>query len=271
MKKLFAIISLLLLSVQLAFADASTPTPMDWQVDGLARTAIVYIPTDAKTKDSPVVFDFHGHGGTAKNSARTHDFQKQWPEAICVYMQGLPTKTKLDPDGKKPGWDYISIDESSRDVKFFDAVLATLKKDYKVDTNRIYCTGHSNGGVFTYVLWSARADVFAAMGPVAGVSFKPLKDFKPLPAIHVAGETDNIVSFAGQIKTMEGARKLNQCDSIGKPWATAGKLVGTIYPSETNTPFVSLIHPGGHQYPAETAQMIVKFFKEHTKESNKKK
>ena len=39
-------------------------------------------------------------------------------------------------------------------------MLKSLKQDYKVDEKRIFSTGHSNGGGFTYLLWSERPDVF---------------------------------------------------------------------------------------------------------------
>ena len=34
-----------------------------------------------------------------------------------------------------------------------------------IDPRRVYAMGHSNGGGFTYVLWAARGDRFAAYGP----------------------------------------------------------------------------------------------------------
>ena len=49
-------------------------------------------------------------------------------------------------------------------------MLTTLKKDYRVDEKRIYATGHSNGGGFTYLLWAARGDVFAAVAPCAAAA-----------------------------------------------------------------------------------------------------
>jgi poly(3-hydroxybutyrate) depolymerase len=39
-------------------------------VDGVARVALVYAPSSAKTTRTPVVFGFHGHGGTAAAAAR---------------------------------------------------------------------------------------------------------------------------------------------------------------------------------------------------------
>ena len=58
---------------------------------------------------------------------------------------------------------------------------------------------------------------------------------------------------------MEAVRKVNGCDAEGKEWAKNC----TLYPSKTGTPFVSFIHPGAHNFPAEAPALIVKFFKEH--------
>ena len=51
-----------------------------------------------------------------------------------VYPQGLNTPGKLtDPEGKKPGWQHGPGAEGDRDLKFFDAMLAEVRGDYKVD------------------------------------------------------------------------------------------------------------------------------------------
>ena len=144
--------------------------PREWKVDGVARAALVYAPVTAKTNPAPVVFAFHGHGGTMERASKMFGYHTEWPEAIVVYMQGLNTPGQLtDPEGKKPGWQKTVGDQNDRDLKFFDAVLTSLKKDYKVDAKRIYSTGHSNGGGFTYLLWAARGEHFAAFAPSASV------------------------------------------------------------------------------------------------------
>ena len=63
-----------------------------------------------------------------------------------------------------------------------------------------------------------------------------------------------------------GKFQINSCAADGKEWAKGGELVGTIYESTGGTPFVALVGPGDHKFPAADApKLIVKFFKEHEK------
>ncbi len=283
MRRRFIILGLLLFAGNSASA-ADNLTRMEWKVDGVAREALVYAPAAAKTSPSPVVFAFHGHGGTMKDAAKTFAYHKHWPEAIVVYMQGLnsPGVLTTDPKGKQPGWQYGIGDQKDRDLKFFDAVLATLKKDYQVDAKRIYATGHSNGGGFTYLLWAARGDVFAAVAPCATAALigdvdlpanlpagltpwieaarRSMKNLKPKPVMHVAGLRDPLVRFEWQERTIGGLRIFNGCGE-GQPWGEHC----TMYPSKTGTPVVTYVHSGGHQFPQDVPPIIVKFFKENPK------
>jgi polyhydroxybutyrate depolymerase len=236
--------------------------PQTWKVGDDTREALVFPPTKA-TEAPPIVFVFHGHGGNMNNSARL-GFQKLWPEAVVVCPQGLPTATGRDPEGKRSGWQPRIGANDNRDVKFFDAMLSSLQEEHKLDVNRVYVTGHSNGGGFTYLLWAARGDKLAAIAPSAAGSanLQLAKNLKSIPVMHVAGEADAIVPFESQKRTMESVRKNNQCENEPKEWNKAGKLVGMLYPSKA-APFVSVIHPGTHKYPNEAPELIVKFFQEH--------
>ena len=118
-----------------------------------------------------------------------------------------------------------TVDQVQSDLKFFDAVLSSLRREHKIDERRIYVTGHSNGGRFTYLLWALRGDVFAAVAPSGSAATMLLKDLKPKPCLHIAGAKDPLVKFEWQAATMESVRKLNGCDAEGRP---DGKLV-TLY------------------------------------------
>ena len=233
---------------------------MDFTVDGVAREALIHVPTSAKTTPAPLVFVFHGHGGSARNAARSFALDRAWPEAISVYMQGLNTPGRLtDPEGKKSGWQERAGVLGDRDLKCFDAVLARLKANYQVDAKRIYATGHSNGGQFTYLLWAERGDTFAGVAPSAGFSVMSIAKLKPKPAMHIAGSADPLVKFAWQQRVMESVRKIEGSAPEGTTWAKDC----TLYESKSGAAFVAFIHPGGHNFPAEAPALIVKFFKEH--------
>jgi polyhydroxybutyrate depolymerase len=251
--------------------SAQTPMPKhrEWLINEATREALIAVPAEATTKACPVVFAFHGHGGTMAHASTTFGYHKHWPEAIVVYMQGLKTPGKLtDPEGKRSGWQSTSGDQNDRDLKFFDQVLSTLKQEYRVDETRIYSTGHSNGGGFTYLLAETRGSVFAAIAPSAAVPGKGWRDLKPIPILHVAGENDHLVKFDWQKRTIQALLKLNECDAEGQPWDKSGNLIGTIYASKSKKPVVTLISSANHKFPQEAPPLIVKFFKEHVKTAN---
>jgi polyhydroxybutyrate depolymerase len=260
MKSLAIFLSLFVATLHFTFA-ADALVRREWTVDGVTREALVAIPATAKTVPAPLVFGFHGHGGNMRFAARSYHIHTLWPEAIVVYPQGLNTKGQLtDPEGKKPGWQGAVGTEGDRDLKFFDAMLASLETEFKVDAKRIYSTGHSNGGGFTYLLWAERGDKFAAFGPSAAVSKGAARGLKPKPMIHIAGENDPLVKFAWQKLMMETVRKTNQCGE-GASWE--GEKGCTLYPSKVGAPVVTFIHPGTHTYATEAPALIVKFFKQH--------
>lgn len=267
MKLARLLLGLSLLCVQLQ-ADEKTPpsgnVQQTWQVDGVTREGILHVPTSALTSPAPVIFAWHGHGGTMRHAANSFGYHKVWPEAICVYLQGLNTPGRLtDPEGKKAGWQHGLGAQGDRDLKFFDAVLAQLKRDYQVDERRIYSTGHSNGGGFTYLLWKARGEVFAAMAPSAAfMSLRESATLMPKPVLHVAGQTDPLVKFEWQKAIIEVLKTNNQCGE-GRPWG--GSSLCTEYMSKTGTPVVTCIHPGAHGFIKEAPELIVRFFKEHPK------
>lgn len=237
-------------------------TTMRWMVGDTLREAMVYIPQTAKSKPTPVIFIFHGHGGNMLNMYKSRGFNKLWPEAIIICPQGLKTPGQLtDKEGKLPGWQKAPGDMNDRDLKFFDAMLATLKNNYNVDNSRIYSTGHSNGGGFTYLLWATRSDVFAAVAPSAAVAARVIKLLKPKPVLHIMGDKDDLVKPEWQERMFKQLLTINSCSSVGEKYDT----LSTLYPSKTNNPVILYRHPGGHTYPQPANEVVIKFFKSTVK------
>lgn len=262
-----------LMGVQPSSKEAPPKTPQvesrgelsqrEWLIDGVKRVAMVWTPSATIEGPRPVIFAFHGHGGSAKNAPKSFGYHNIWPEAICVYMEGLPTKGITDPDGKRNGWQKMEGEYEDRDLKFFDTVLESLKKEGRVDDSRVYVTGHSNGGGFTYLLWAKRGEVFAAVAPSAGGGMRLSKELKPLPAFHVAGKQDKLVPYSIQSSMMARVRKLNSCEGEGTLRADGCRE----FKSAKGTPCVEYVYDGGHNFPDEAPALIVKFFKEHARKA----
>ena len=240
---------------------------MTWTIEGITREALVYIP-NGDSGAAPVMFAFHGHGGTDFGFAE-RAFEINWPEAIVVYPQGLPTTSPGDKTGKSNGWQH-SVGEvngktgiADQDLKFFDAMLATINNTYHGDAHLVFAHGWSNGGEFVYdVLWTARGEKLTALAPAAAI-LGTTDGKKPLPVMHIAGTEDNKVRFNNQQQSVNKDRAVNICSSTGTPWAKgAGGLLGTEYPSSISNPVVSLQYNGGHSYPFTVPPYIVQFFKE---------
>ena len=215
----------------------------EWSVKGVKRTAVVVLPP--KPEGAPIVFGFHGHGGTGGYCSRRWNLQKHWPEAIFVYPNGLATRTPRDPEGGEPGWQMFGGGLiANRDLDLFEAMLETAKKEWKVDEKQIYCTGHSNGAGFTYYLWGQKPTLFAALAAVAGGGERLIRNAKPCPLLAIGAKNDEIVKWDQQQAVIDAAKKLN----------------GSKAPVEV------MLHEGGHAYPNSAPEKIIAFFKKYKRD-----
>ncbi|MEA2618495.1 MAG: polyhydroxybutyrate depolymerase [Chloroflexota bacterium] len=246
---------------------------MQLTVDGCPREALVFssgsMPPSAK---HPLVFAFHPHGGTMQASSVHMGIQNLWPEAIVVYPQGLDTPTlgPVDPSGHATGW-QVEVNQpdgvGNRDLEFFDAMLATIEQDHVVDNKRIYATGFSNGGFFSYLLWAERGQKLAAIGECAGRLWGIGASEHltvPRPLLAIAGEDDMTDHFADQKATIDAALVVNHATGSG---ISCGPMC-TFYPSTIQAPVKTYIVPhgcphAGHVYPAWAPEVIAGFFKTH--------
>ena len=234
-------------------ARSASAEVVTWTVEGVTREAIVFAPSATPPGGRlPLIFSFHGHGDDMENFQYT-DLHRAWPDAIVVYFQGLPGR-----DGLR-GWQVERGDYNDRDLKLVDVALASLRKKYSVDEDRIYATGFSNGAMFTYLLWAERPGVFAAYAPVAGRLRPTVQPTQPRPLFHVAGARDAQVAIADQRAAIVTAVSVNGVRGTMTPCGDGC----TLYGSGTPAPVMAWIHQGGHEYPRGTSERIASFFHEH--------
>jgi polyhydroxybutyrate depolymerase len=236
----------------------------EWMINGVKRTGIVELPAAGVTKPAngwPVVFLFHGHGGKDTQIMRQFRIGDSWPAAMVVSLQGLPTVGQLtDPSGEKAGWDVVTAAAKNKDLAFFDAALATVKKEYPVDTTKIFATGTSNGGGMTYFLWAMRGDTFAAVAPSSSAMGRDLEKLTPKPVMVLSGKEDPLVKFQWQERMAAFVQKLDQVTGEGKAWPAGGKDA-LWYDSALKMPVVTVFHEGGHPPPADVGARVTAFFK----------
>ncbi len=238
---------LLILGVRDAAAQV-----MRWQVDGETREAIVYVPASSGEEGAPLVLSFHGFGDNMQNFQYTN-LHVAWPDAIVVYFQGLERR------GGLLGW-QVERGGGDRDLGLVDVALESLRETYDVDDDRIYATGYSNGGMFTYLLWAERPGVFAAYAPVAARLRPSVRPRQSRPVFHVAGERDQVVRFSDQEAAIAVAIEVN-----GVKATTPCGAGCTVYGAGMAAPVMTWIHAGAHVYPRGTSERIVSFFRGHSR------
>jgi len=183
---------------------ASAAVPALAQVKSLVykeekRRYIVYTPASyagTPEKALPVVFNFHGGGMSMaeqmlytqmNRAAERHGF-------IVVY-----------PAGIKQDWNVgfgMSYLEGTDDIGFTEALLARLKQEYRVDSQRVYATGLSRGGFFALRIAAELPQLFAAVASVGGPMPEPVIAHHAKPGkvgvLLVHGTADQVVAYAGK-------------------------------------------------------------------------
>ena len=245
-----------LLALLASSASAAPAGTMSWSIEGIRREALVFAPAAGSPGEThPLVFAFHGHGGKMHGAAK-FGLQTRWPRAIVVCPQGLDAVSRRDPQGRKPGWQRLAGDDCNRDLKFFDAMLATLRKEYRVDERRIFSTGFSNGAFFTLLLWIERSEIFSGFAIVAG-SLDPSQHLAAAkPVLQIAGKRDRLVTPEKARTTVAEERRVDGADAPGR---TCGIECTLFRGGKADVKVIW--HPDGHLYPPQAAEWTVEFFK----------
>ncbi len=121
-----------------------------------------------------------GHEDYSLYVPEYYDTDEKWPLIVCLhggYGRGddyiwtwlRPAQSRgyllLSPKSKGVTW---SVLQPPVDTKSIRAMVDEVLKEYAVDGNRVYLTGLSDGGTYTYLLGLAESELFAGIAPIAG-------------------------------------------------------------------------------------------------------
>ncbi|ORA79598.1 esterase [Mycobacterium malmoense] len=159
---------------------------------GMDRTYTLHLPPGEPVG---MVISLHGGGGTGTGQQGLTDFDAvaDANNLLVVYPDGYD-KSWADGRGASPA-DRRRVD----DVGFLVGLAAKLQDDYNIAAGHVFATGMSNGGFMSNRLACDRADVFAAIAPVAGtlgagVACRPSR---PVSVLEAHGTADPLVPFNG--------------------------------------------------------------------------
>lgn len=160
----------------------------------------LYLP-DAYRADSlarwPLLLFLHGSGESGDDITK-------------VKVHGPP---KLADSGKK--FPFIVVSPQSPepgdwDIETLYQLLQHIKKNYRVDDKKVYCTGLSMGGFGTWQFAMKYPDEFAAIAPVCGGGdTSNTWKIRNIPVWCFHGAKDDVVPPAGSANMVMATRRYN--------------------------------------------------------------
>jgi polyhydroxybutyrate depolymerase len=159
-------------------------------VNGITREYIIYVPENYNaTTALPLLLSFHGLKSNMEFNYNYTNFDElaERENFIVVHPNGIDNRWTLSAS-------------NNPDIDFIEALLDHLENDYKIESNRIYSTGMSNGGNFSFTLACALNNRIAAIASVTGlmlqVAIGDCIPTRPLAILHIHGTEDPIANYA---------------------------------------------------------------------------
>lgn len=172
--------------------------------NGLERAYLVHVPASVDpSRPAPLVLAFHGGGGDAALMADDRRYGLISKAEAAGFIVAFPNGYSKLPGGRFATWNAGNCcgdarDRNIDDVGFARAVVSQLRATHRIDARRIYATGMSNGGMLAHRLACEAADLFAAVGSVAGTDgTRSCTPSRPIPVLHIHAKDDDHVLFDG--------------------------------------------------------------------------
>ena len=173
------------------------------QVDGSTRTYHLYVPRSLPDRAVPLLVALHGGLGSGTQFEQNTDFDglAEANGFIVVYPDGTPTG--YGPDrlvwnaGGCCGRAEANRDDVD-DVAFIRALIGHLESTYRIDPDRVFVTGHSNGALLAFALACQLSTMVDAIAVQAGALMEPsCHPAAPVSVMEIHGTDDQNIPING--------------------------------------------------------------------------
>lgn len=184
--------------------------------DTYKREWFVYVPKSVDvTKPAPLVFVFHGAGGTGNEIADRSGWSAVADAKGLILV--MPTGSHINTVRKVSDMTTSELframwraEDSAtainpNDLLFVRKLYGWMKENYRIDESRVYASGQSSGGMMSWASAMNLPDIFAAAAPISAngtlSAITMSTDKPPVPIIALIGELDG--SFRGGFGSKE--------------------------------------------------------------------
>jgi polyhydroxybutyrate depolymerase len=192
---------------------------VDIRINGFRRTYLVHIPPGYTPEiPLPLVVVIHGAFDTAEGMEKFSNFSRlaDTENFIVMYPNGFGIMGFLQH------WNAghccgKAADDKLDDVGFVAAAIEDVDVRLKIDRDRIYMVGFSNGGMLVYRFAAERGELLAAIAPLAAsIGGRPAADapewripepVQPLSVITFHGLADDDVPYEGGVSRHRGGTR----------------------------------------------------------------
>ena len=168
----------------------------------LNREFYIYIPDGIDTTNSqvPLLFSLHGYTSRAIWNLGYTGFQSiaETEKFIVIYPQGTILASTGETHWNVGGW---TVGSTTDDVDYLSSLIDWAYSEYKIDRNRVYSTGMSNGGFMSYHLACNLSYKIAAVASVTGSmtpqTYNSCSPTHPTAILQIHGTADGVVPYYG--------------------------------------------------------------------------
>lgn len=196
-----------------------------------------------------MIIGLHWRGGSA-------DDVRGWSGFFGLKNEYGSSAIFIAPQGLDAGW----ANTNDRDIRFMRSMISQVQQGACTDTQRVFATGFSFGGMMSNAIGCGMGDVVRAVAPMAGSLWSGCSPSTyRVAALFIHAQDDNTVPYTAGEEARNTFIARNSCSATTVPIGSNGCV--EYQGCAARKPVVWCgTATGGHWYPAFSAKETKTFF-----------